>query len=122
MVLDPSREKGSVFYSNQSATDHSSAGESVSVASNSEKIFRPNLSPLQHQLQPVETSPVLGMCAAQRSPRGERSGKGERRKTKLLDSMGRSITAAKNHAANARLLHQGEQQAAESETEFLVMS
>jgi hypothetical protein len=94
---------------------------SIPITRNPKEILRANLSPLQHQLQSIETSLFLSMCAAQRSSRGERSGKGKRRKTKLLDSMGRSITAAKNNPANARLLHQREHQAAESETEFLVM-
>jgi hypothetical protein len=94
---------------------------SVPVTSNPEKILRANLSPLQHQLQSVKTSRFPGMCAAQWCPRGKRSGKREGRKTKLLHSMGRSITTTQNNAANAGLLHQREHQAAESEPEFLVV-
>jgi hypothetical protein len=101
---------------------HSALAPSHPTASNVKKILRPNLSPLQHQFQSIEASRFLGMRAAQRSPSGERSGKAEGRKTKLLDSMGRSITAAKNNAANARLPHQPQHQAAESDTEFLVVS
>ncbi len=61
------------------------------------------------------------MRAAQRSPGGECAGKRERSEVKLLDGMGRGVPAAQNNAANAALLHHLEQQAAESEAEFLVM-
>lgn len=109
------------LYPNRSAADHSSAGRSVPIASHPEKILWPNLPSLQDQLQSVETSHFVGMCAAQRSPRGKASSEGKRRKTKLLDSMGRSIAPAKNHPAHTRLVYQSKHQAAESETEFLVM-
>ena len=82
---------------------------SIPVAGNPEKILRTDLSPLQYQLQSVETSCFLGMRAAQRSPRGKRAGKSEGSEAKLLNSMGRSVSAAQNNAANAGLLYQPKQ-------------
>src|ERR1700722_14860826 len=93
----------------------------TSQARNSEKVFRTDLSTLQYQLQPIETSSFLGVRAAQRGPGGQYARKGERDEVELLDSMGRGVPAAENNAANAALLHHPQQQAAKSVAEFLVM-
>jgi hypothetical protein len=92
----------------------------LSFASNLKEVLRPDLSALEHQLQPIQTCSFVGVRAAQRRSGRERAGKGDGRKVQLLNRVGGCIAAAENDAANAGLLDNLQEKAAEGSAKFLV--